>query len=54
MKHNSNLNHLQQLLFHTFPLPLDQYNLSLPYKKGRQNRSFGAKIGILRWAGDKS
>ena len=27
MKQNSNLSHFQQFLFHTFPPPLDQYNL---------------------------
>ena len=28
MKQNSNLNPFQQLLFHTIPPPLNQYNLS--------------------------
>ena len=44
VKPNSNLNHFQQLLFHTIPPPLDQYNLFWSYKKrapkpllGRQN-----------------
>ena len=50
MKQNSNLNHFQQLLFHTFP----QNNLFWPYKNGRQNRSLGAKTGLLRRAGAKS
>ena len=33
MKQISNLNHFQQLLFCTFPPPLDQYILFWPYKK---------------------
>ena len=44
MKPNSNLNHFQQLLFHTISPPLHQYNLFWSYKKrapkllvGRQN-----------------
>ena len=44
MKPNSNLDHFQQLLFHTIPPPLDQYNLFWSYKEqapkpllGRQN-----------------
>ena len=45
-----NLNHFQQLLFCTFPPPLDQYNLFW----ARQNRSSGAKTGLLQWAGAKS
>ena len=35
MKPNSNLNHFQQLLLHTVPLPLDQYNLFRFYQKNR-------------------
>ena len=30
MKQNSNWNHFQQLLIHTFPPPLDQYNIFWP------------------------
>ena len=47
MKQNSNLNHFQQLLFHTSPPPLDQYNLFGPYKKRAPNRSPGARTGLL-------
>ena len=54
MKENSNLNHFQQLLFHTISPPLDQYNLFGLTKNGHQNRSSGAKTGLLRWAGAKS
>ena len=53
MKQNSNWIHFQQLLFHTFPPPLDQYNLFGLTKNGRQNRSSGAKTGLLWWAGAK-
>ena len=52
MKQSSNFNHFQQLLCHTFPPPLDQYNLFWPYKK-RATKP-GAKTGLLRWAGAKS
>ena len=37
MKLTSNLNHFQQLLFHTFPRLL--INIISSQKKGRQNRS---------------
>ena len=43
MKPNSNLNHFQQLLFHTFPPPLDQYNLFWSYKKR------APKLGYFDW-----
>ena len=49
MKPNNNLNHFQQLLFHTIPPPLDQYNHFGLTKNGRQNRSSGAKTGLLRF-----
>ena len=39
MKPNSNLNHLQQLLFHSIPPSLHQYNLFGLTKNGRQNRT---------------
>ena len=40
MKPNSNLNHFKQLLFHTIPPSLDQYNLFRSYKNGRQNLGY--------------
>ena len=51
MKPNRNLNHVQQLLFHTILLPLDQYIFFCLTKKGRQNRSSNAKTGLVRRAG---
>ena len=47
MKQNRILNHFLKLLFHTFPPPLDQYNLFGLTKNGRQNLSSGAKLGYF-------
>ena len=46
MNPNSNLNHFQQLLFHTIPPPLDQYDLYWSYsgltrhRRGRRDRPY--------------
>ena len=45
MKQNSNLDHFQQRLCHTFPPPLDQYNLFWPYKK----RAPKPLLGCQNW-----
>ena len=45
MKPKSNLNHFHQLLFHTFPPPLDQYNLFWSYKK----RAPKPLLGCQNW-----
>ena len=49
MKQHSNLNHLQLLLFHTFPPPLHQYNLFWPYKK----RAPKPLLGCQNWVTSK-
>jgi len=41
-----NLDHLQQLLFHTIPQPLDQYDLFWSYKK----RAPKPLLGGQNWA----
>ena len=48
LKPNSNLIYFQQLLLDTNPPPLDQYIFFSLTKNGRQNRSSGAKTGLLR------
>ena len=41
MKPNSNLNHFHQLLIHTIPNPLDQYNLFWSYKNSPREPKLG-------------
>ena len=48
MKPNSNLNHLQQLLSHSIPPPLDHYNLCWSYKKrGAKTALRAPKLGYF-------
>ena len=48
MNQNSKFDHFQQLLFHTFRLFLINRIFFGLTKDGRQNRSSGAKTGLLR------
>ena len=47
MKPNSNLKNFQQLLFHTIPPPLDQYNLFGHTKKGAKTAPRVPKLGYF-------
>ena len=51
MKQNSNLTHFQQLLFLTFPPPLDQYNHFLAYKKRAQKPLLGGQNWVTSTGG---
>ena len=48
---NCNLNHFKQLLFHTFPPPLDQYNLLWPYKKREPKPLLGCQNWVTLMGG---